>query len=57
MKTLLRFLKDERGTESAEWALILGVIVLAAIGAAVTANASMKTIFTNLNTDLANAAK
>ena len=37
MKTLRRFLRDERGIESAEWALILGIIVLAAVTAATTA--------------------
>jgi Flp pilus assembly pilin Flp len=57
MKTLRRFWRDERGIESAEWALILGIIVLAAVAAATTANASMKIIFGKLDTDLANAAK
>jgi len=31
MKTIRRFLQDERGTETAEWALVLGAIVLVAI--------------------------
>jgi Flp pilus assembly pilin Flp len=56
MKKILNFLKDERGTESAEWALILGIIVIAAVGAAVGAKASIKTIFTSLTSDLATAA-
>ncbi len=32
MKTVLRFLKDERGTETVEWAIIIGLIAVAAIG-------------------------
>jgi Flp pilus assembly pilin Flp len=57
MKTLRRFLQDERGIESAEWALILGIIVLAAVTAATTAKQSMTSIFTKLDTQLGNAAK
>jgi Flp pilus assembly pilin Flp len=57
MKTLRRFLQDERGIESAEWALILGIIVLTAVVAATGAKDSMKTIFGNLKTELGNAAK
>ena len=56
MKTLLRFVREERGIESAEWALILGIIVLAAVAAASGAKASMSTIFTSLKTNLATAA-
>lgn len=56
MKTIRRFLRDERGIESAEWALILGIIVLAAVAAATTAKSSMTKIFTRLNTELGTAA-
>lgn len=57
MKTLRRFLQDERGIESAEWALILGIIVLAAVTAATGAKASMQKVFGNLKTELGNAAQ
>jgi len=56
MKTLRRFWRDERGIESAEWALILGIIVLAAVAAAGTAKDHMTAIFKNLNTQLGTAA-
>jgi Flp pilus assembly pilin Flp len=55
MKTLLRLLGDERGTESAEWAMILGVIVLAAITAGLGAKPLMRSIYQRLVTDLTNA--
>jgi len=32
MKTVLRFLTDERGTETVEWAIMVGLIAVAAIG-------------------------
>lgn len=36
MKSVLRFLRDERGTETVEWAVVLGVITVGAITLAVT---------------------
>jgi Flp pilus assembly pilin Flp len=57
MNTLRRFLQDERGIESAEWALILGIIVLAAVTAASGAKGYMQTIFGNLKDELSTASK
>ncbi len=31
MKTVLKFLRDERGTETVEWAIIIGLIAVGAI--------------------------
>jgi len=56
MKTLRRFVREEQGTETVEWALVLGIIVLFAIAAAIGAKTSMKTIYTELTTDLSKAA-
>ena len=56
MRTSSGFWQDERGIESAEWALILGIIVLAAVAAATGAKASMSTIFTSLASNLSTAA-
>lgn len=56
MKTLRRFWQDERGIESAEWALILGIIVLAAVTAANGAKGYMQTIFGDLKDELGGAA-
>ena len=32
MKALRKFLKDEQGTETVEWAIIIGLIAVASIG-------------------------
>jgi Flp pilus assembly pilin Flp len=56
MKTLWRFWKDERGLETAEWALLLGIIVLTATVAAVAARPAIQTIFTEMGTELTDAA-
>ena len=32
MKAVMRFLKDEQGTETVEWAIIIGIIAVGAIG-------------------------
>ncbi len=56
MKAIRRFLKDEHGTETVEWALVLGIIVLFAIAVALGAQAPLNTIYTELVTDLTTAA-
>ena len=48
MKTLLRFLKDERGTETVEWAIVIGLIAVGAIAAAATIGAWVQDRFTTL---------
>lgn len=47
-----RFLKDERGLETVEYAIILGIIVLATIGAITTIGGWVNTQFTGLSTNL-----
>ncbi len=56
MKMLWRFLKDERGLETAEWALLLGIVVLTATIAATAARPFMQTIFGEMVTELDTAA-
>jgi Flp pilus assembly pilin Flp len=48
MKTVLRFLRDERGTETVEWAIIIGLIAAGAIGLAVTIGHDVERAFQNL---------
>lgn len=52
MKILWRFLKDERGLETAEWALLLGIVVLAGVVAAIGARDSISGIFGRMATEL-----
>ncbi len=56
METLKRFFRDERGIESVEWALILGIIVLAAVMAAGAAKTYMTDIFSSMESSLSDAA-
>lgn len=56
MKSLWNFWKDERGLETAEWALLLGIVVLAGTAAAITARQSIVDIFTEMKTELGEAA-
>jgi len=55
MKLLGQFWKDERGLETAEWALLLGIVVLAGTAAAVGARTAIQNIFTEMRTELTNA--
>lgn len=48
MKTVLRFLQDERGTETVEWAIIIGIIAVAAITAIATIGGYVTTQFETL---------
>jgi Flp pilus assembly pilin Flp len=48
MKTVLRFLRDERGTETVEWAIVLGIIAVGAIAAAATIGTFVTNSFNNL---------
>jgi pilus assembly protein Flp/PilA len=52
MKTLLRFLRDERGTETVEWAIIAGLIAVAAIVSVQTIGTKVAAVFGKLATDL-----
>ncbi len=55
MKSLWNFWKDERGLETAEWALLLGIVVLAGTAAAVGARPAIQAIFAEMTTELTNA--
>ncbi|MHC4174173.1 MAG: Flp family type IVb pilin [Planctomycetota bacterium] len=57
MKALKRFLKDESGLETVEWAFVLGFVVLVAVLAFIGARGSLEIIFGEMNTELGNAAQ
>jgi len=50
MKALIRWFKDERGTETLEWGLVCGLIVLGAIVALTAIGPKIKGMWTDLNT-------
>jgi len=52
MKTVLRFLRDERGTETVEWAIMGGLIAGAAIGLVVLISGHVVRAFTTLETGM-----
>jgi Flp pilus assembly pilin Flp len=56
MKALNRFLRDESGLETVEWAFVLGFVVLTAVLAFVGAQGYLTTIFQRMNTELSTAA-
>ncbi len=49
-KVIKRFGKDESGAAMVEYALLVAVIALVAVGAAVTVGTDMKTKFTSIST-------
>jgi Flp pilus assembly pilin Flp len=54
MKNMLkRFVRDESGTETVEWAIMIGLIAVAAIALIVAVGAWVVTKFSQLNTALA----
>jgi pilus assembly protein Flp/PilA len=52
MKTILRFLRDERGTETAEWAIVGGLILVAAVAAITTVGTQVNRVFNEVGNDL-----
>ena len=52
MKTMLKFLKDERGTETVEWAIIIGLIAVGAILTAGVIGSKVNNSFTGLNANM-----
>jgi len=52
MKALKRFLRDERGTETVEWAIMIGIIAVAAIAAIIAIGGWVNDQFTALATEL-----
>jgi pilus assembly protein Flp/PilA len=49
MKTVLRFLRDERGTETVEWAIVIGLIAVGAIVAITSIGGKVQTTFETLD--------
>jgi Flp pilus assembly pilin Flp len=47
MKNVLRFLRDDRGTETVEWAIVLGIIAVGAIVTAATIGGYVTNAFQN----------
>ena len=52
MDRIRRFLSDETGTETVEWAIMIGIIAVAAIATIVAIGGWVQTQFTTLNTNL-----
>jgi pilus assembly protein Flp/PilA len=50
------FVRDDEGQDLLEYALLVALIALVAIGAVTLAGTSVSQIFTNIGTALANAA-
>jgi len=50
-----RFLSDEQGTESLEWALICGIIVLAGAAVYGTIRTNLSTLWTSVDTQVQTA--
>jgi Flp pilus assembly pilin Flp len=48
-KAVVRFMRDERGTETLEWGLICGLIVVGAIATIVTIGPKISSLWTNIN--------
>ena len=57
MEMLKRFVKDERGLETVEYAIILGLIVVATIALILSIGTKVKNAFSNANTGMANIAR
>jgi pilus assembly protein Flp/PilA len=50
------FVRGEEGQDLLEYALLVALIALVAVGAVTAAGGSVKTIFTSIGTELKNAA-
>lgn len=55
MKTLKRFLRDESGLETVEWAFVLGFVILIAVLAFMGSSTYLSNIFTRMQTELIQA--
>ena len=55
MKAVERFLNDERGTETVEWAIMIGLIAVASIGIIYGIGIWVQTKFATLSAGLANS--
>ncbi|MBC8105181.1 MAG: Flp family type IVb pilin [Anaerolineae bacterium] len=50
--TLLRFARDEQGTETLEWGLVCGLIVVGAIAAIALIGPKVTAMWNNINTKI-----
>ena len=56
MKALVkRFIKEEKGLETVEWAVMAALIVLGIVGAVITLQDEMNNVFGGLVTEMQNA--
>ena len=53
---ILRFLREEEGTEMVEWGLIAGLIIVLAAGVFAAVGGDLNTIFTGVQTQTAAGA-
>ena len=53
---ILNFVKDEQGQDLIEYTLLMAFVALASAAIFIGAGSSVKTIWTNANTTLANAS-
>ena len=49
MKTLMRLMRDEHGTETLEWGLVCGLIVIGAIVAITAIGPKVSAMWTNVD--------
>jgi Flp pilus assembly pilin Flp len=52
MKSLVKFLRDEQGTETLEWGLVCGLIVVGAIAAIALIGPKVTAIWNNVNSKI-----
>ena len=50
--SLLRFVRDEQGTETLEWGLVCGLIVVGAIAAIALIGPKVTAMWTNINSKI-----
>ena len=53
MNLIKRFVTDDTGAETVEYALVLGLLAIAAVVAITTLGGTINTIFTNVNARIA----
>ena len=52
MKALVNFIRDEKGTETLEWGLVCGLIVVGAIAAIALIGPKVTAIWENVNSKI-----
>lgn len=51
-RALRRFIRDERGTETLEWGLVCGLIIIGAIAAIVLIGPKVTTMWNDMNNEI-----